>query len=83
MEVTGTSKEHSVIREVIVQPHTLALMNDVILITPNGNCRIDKIKLYSDEPNPLDSIMPNKEHSDQDYVLVNGVKKPGRVFICQ
>lgn len=83
MEVTGTSKEHSVIREVIVQPHTLALMNDVILITPNGNCRIDKIRLYSDEPNPLDSIMPNKEHSDQDYVLVNGVKKPGRVFICQ
>lgn len=40
-------------REYIVQPHELAYLNDVILLTPDGSCRIHKIKLYSKENNPF------------------------------
>lgn len=41
----------STIREPYIQPHELAYLNDIILLTPKGGCRIDKIKLYDNDKN--------------------------------
>lgn len=38
-------------RESYIQPHELAYLNDIILLTPKGGCRIDKIKLYDNDKN--------------------------------
>ena len=41
-------------RESYIQPHELAYLNDIILLTPKGGCRIDKIKLYDNDKNIFD-----------------------------
>lgn len=38
-------------REYYIQPHELAYLKDIILLTPEGACRIDKIKLYDNDKN--------------------------------
>lgn len=50
-------------REYIVQPHELAYLEDVILLTPNGSCKIKKIKPYTMESNPFYDYL-NVEKAD-------------------
>lgn len=38
-------------REFYIQPHELAYLKDIILLIPEGACRIDKIKLYANDKN--------------------------------
>lgn len=45
----------SIVREPIIFPHELATLKDILLITPEGFCRVEKVPYYSDIwklPNP-------------------------------
>ena len=48
-DTTGYSKQVSEIRDWIVQPHELSTLNDVLLQTPDGFCRVKKFRLYNEE----------------------------------
>jgi len=48
-ETTGYSKQISEIREPTVQPHELATLNDVLLLTPHGFSRIEKFQMQNEE----------------------------------
>ncbi len=43
---TGSSKSLSEIREALVQPHELALLNYILLLTPQGLFKANKIQLH-------------------------------------
>lgn len=45
-DTTGYSKQFSESRDWTVQPHELAALNDVLLLTPYGFCRTKKFLLY-------------------------------------
>lgn len=49
------TKQISEIREFAVQPHELATLDDVLLLTPYGFCRTEKIRLYGEE---MQSALP-------------------------
>ena len=38
----------SIVREPIIFPHELATLKDILLITPEGFCRVEKVPYYSD-----------------------------------
>ena len=46
---TGYSRQLSEVRDWVVQPHELAMLEDVILLTPYGSCRARKYRLYGEE----------------------------------
>ncbi|MBD5451954.1 MAG: type IV secretory system conjugative DNA transfer family protein [Lachnospiraceae bacterium] len=47
MDTIGYSKQSTEIRERIVFPHELSTLNDILLLSPYGFCRIDKIQLHN------------------------------------
>lgn len=47
-DTTGYSRQFSEIRDWTVQPHELATLNDVLLLTPYGFCRAEKFRLYDE-----------------------------------
>lgn len=47
----GTSR--STTREPIIFPHELATLKDILLMTPDGFCRVDKLPYYYKEPHPV------------------------------
>lgn len=54
MEPTGYSNQFTETREYIVFPHELSTLTDILLITPYGFCRVDKLLLDNDlTDNPL------------------------------
>lgn len=58
-DISGYSEQISSIREPIVQSHELATMKDIILLTPDGNFRVDKIPPEStpeNEKEPLETM---------------------------
>lgn len=48
-DTTGYSKQLGETRELVVQPHELATLDDVLLLTPYGFYRAKKFRLYNDE----------------------------------
>lgn len=65
MDFTGSSESISSNRDYIVHPHELSTLKDVILLTPNGNCRIDKLKIFSCESSFLGSTNMSGDFVDQ------------------
>lgn len=53
METVGYSKQISESREAMIFPHELSMLNDVLLITPYGFCRVEKIQLHNNTPNQM------------------------------
>ena len=47
-DTIGYSRQFSEIRDWTVQPHELATLNDVLLLTPYGFCRAEKFRLYDE-----------------------------------
>lgn len=41
-QVTGYTKQESVTREYVIQPHEFATLKDIVLFTPNGHTRVKK-----------------------------------------
>lgn len=54
-DTTGYSKQLSEIRELVVQPHELSTLDDVLLLTPYGFCRGKKFRPYDYEMDSLSS----------------------------
>lgn len=53
MDNTGYSKQVSETREAMVFPHELSTLKDILLLTPYGFCRVEKIQLHNNEPNQM------------------------------
>lgn len=49
LDTTGYSRQVSESREWIVQPHELSTLNDVLLLTPYGFCRVEKFRIYDEK----------------------------------
>ena len=48
-ESRSVSLSYSETREPIIYPHELATLEDVLLVTPEGFCRVDKMPYYADK----------------------------------
>ena len=48
-DTTGYSKQISEVRDWIVQPHELSTLDEVLLLTPYGFCRVKKFRSYDEE----------------------------------
>lgn len=53
LDTTGYSRQTNEVREWVVQPHELATLDDVLLLTPYGFCRAEKFRLYDEEMRSL------------------------------
>lgn len=53
MDTVGYSNQSSEIRERIIFPHELSTLSDILLLSPYGFCRIDKMQLHNIENCPL------------------------------
>ena len=53
LDTTSYGTQTSEIREWTVQPHELATLDDVLLLTPYGFCRAEKFRLYDEEMRSL------------------------------
>lgn len=53
MDITGYSKQRSETRELIVQPHELATLQDVLLLTPFGFYRAEKFQMQNEDMRSL------------------------------
>lgn len=60
-DITGYSRQTSEIREWVVQPHELSTLDDVLLLTPYGFCRAEKIR-PDDEMYFMSLSVPEKIH---------------------
>lgn len=49
LDTTGYSRQLSEVRDWVVQPHELAVLDDVLLLTPYGSCRARKYRPYAEE----------------------------------
>lgn len=56
MEETSYSRQLSEIREYTVYPHELSTLEDILLLTPYGFCRVDKIQLHNSN-NPKQPLL--------------------------
>lgn len=54
----GTTGSINETREPIVHPHELATLDDIVLLTPNGFCRVDKAPYYKTVQAPVVSGVP-------------------------
>lgn len=52
-DTTGYSRQISETRDWTVQPHELAILQDVLLLTPYGFCQAGKFRLHDGEMRPL------------------------------
>lgn len=48
-DTTGYSRQLSEVRDWVVQPHELAVLDDILLLTPYGFCRARKYRPYAEE----------------------------------
>lgn len=62
MDITGYSKQVSEIRDLIVQPHELATLKDVLLLTPFGFYRAEKFQIHNEEMKSL--LLTNHKAGD-------------------
>lgn len=51
MKTTGCSVQISELRDWIVHPHVLSTLDNVLLLTPSGFCRVEKFQTYIDLSN--------------------------------
>lgn len=56
METTGYSNQATEIREPIIFPHELSTLKDILILSPYGFCRADKLQIHNIESSPLFSI---------------------------
>lgn len=62
MDTTGYSRQASEIRDLIVQPHELATLQDVLLLTPFGFYRAEKFQIQNEEMKSL--LLTNHKAGD-------------------
>lgn len=48
-DISGYSRQISETRDLIIQPHELSTLDDVLLLTPYGFSRVKKFRLYDEE----------------------------------
>lgn len=90
-DTTGYSRQSSEIRELVVQPHKLSTLDDVLLLTPYGFYRAKKFCLYDNEmrsmlltdhedvdnskPIPVDIAPGNGEPEENKEVKIMSIEK--------
>ena len=62
-DTTGYSKQLSEIRDWAVQPHELATLNDVLLLTPYGFCQVKKFQPHDEEMRSILLSSPKVIHA--------------------
>lgn len=65
-DTTGYSRQISEIRDWTVQPHELSNLDDVLLLTPYGFCRVEKFRIYREE-------MKSMLFATPDVIYVEGI----------
>lgn len=48
-KAVGYSKSMSEVRKPVIRPEEFLMMRDIVLLTPYGNCRVNKIMFYENE----------------------------------
>lgn len=56
-DITGYGKQVSEVRDWAVQPHEMSTLNDVLLLTPYGFCRVERFRPYNKE---MQSVLGTK-----------------------